>query len=67
MRLVVVERMGAEQAVAMLGDADWRIRLAASLKVPLQYLAGARDDADEEVRAAARERLETASGTGVYE
>ena len=52
--------MNEDQAVAMLADDDWRIRLTAVRKVPLDEVAGMLADADEEVRAAARERFEAA-------
>ncbi|MPN40691.1 hypothetical protein SDC9_188229 [bioreactor metagenome] len=57
MRALVAERALPGLAIALLGDPEWWVRLAAIDNVPPEQLAALADDPEPEVRAAALARL----------
>jgi hypothetical protein len=56
-RRIAAERMLPEDAASMLHDEDWLVRLRAAQHAPLEAVAELVDDAEPDVRAAVRRRL----------
>ena len=57
-RRVVAERIDPNEAINMLDDHDWNVRLFAAMRVPAEVLEKLRDDPDQEVREVVSQRLE---------
>jgi hypothetical protein len=56
-RRIVAERAMPDDAAKMLADDDWVVRLEAAQHAPLEDIAGMVDDAEPDVRAVVRQRL----------